>query len=121
MLASLTISIIFAIVPSLYSFVTSTSREESKFTNPEVISSPTSREIGANSPEIFDVSTFDTPFIIFPSKGTFSPGLIIILSPTETFIGSTLIISPSFNKLAKSGFNFKASSIDFFEESTALS
>jgi hypothetical protein len=54
---------------------------------PERISSPSLTVFGTLSPVRADVSTFEVPWIMIPSTGTLSPGLIRIMSPTLSFSG----------------------------------
>ena len=57
---------------------------------PAKISSPSKTSLGTDSPVRADVSTKLFPFIIIPSKGTLSPGLITIISSKFTSSGETL-------------------------------
>ena len=69
-------------------------------TQPETTSSPSATERGNDSPVSAAVSSSEEPETTTPSKGTRSPGLTTISSPTETSLGSTCTNEPSRMTLA---------------------
>ena len=52
-------------------------------------SSPSKTSFGRDSPVSALVSNVDTPLIIFPSRGIFSPGFTTMISSIFTSSGST--------------------------------
>ena len=114
-----TISNILDIVDSPKFFVTFTLITEFKFILPDKISLFTETSRGIDSPVKADVSTEPAPSIIIPSKGTLSPGLIIITSSILTASGLTLVSPFSVIKLAYSALTFISAVIDLLEVFTA--
>ena len=108
-------------VDSPNSFVTSTSIRPFVLIEPLNISFSTEILRGMDSPVNADVSIKASPFITLPSKGTFSPGFITIISPIFTSFGYFFIILSSCFTFANSGFIFIKLSIDFFDLSSAYS
>ena len=84
----------FVTVDSPNSFVVLTFNNPFKLIEPEYISESFLTSFGRDSPVKAFVSREDSPSITIPSKGTFSPGLIIINEPISTSSGSTSIIFP---------------------------
>lgn len=66
----------------------------------QITSSPTVLEVGIDSPVIIDSSISALPEMIFPSKGIFSHGLTIIISPNCTCSSDTCISLPSLRIMA---------------------
>ena len=62
--------------------------------------SPTFFTTGILSPVTIDSSIVEEPAVIWPSTGTFSPGLTRIKSPTWTWSSGTLTNWPSFSTSA---------------------
>ena len=89
------------------------------FINPLKTLSPVFAFLGTDSPVNAVVSSIDSPSITLPSRGIFSPGFTIIISPTFTSSGLTFNSAFSLKTFAKSGLIFIKFSIDFLELSTA--
>ena len=83
---------------SLPTFVASTFNKPSWLIVAPITPSPTFFSTGIDSPVTIDSSSEDWPSITLPSVGIFSPGLIIIISPTFTCSISTSFSLPS-NKI----------------------
>ena len=96
-------SIIFETVLSPKSLVVFTRITPVRLTQPEITSSPTLKSLGMLSPVRAIVLRDDVPSMIFPSRGTFSPGLMTMISPTFTFSGETVTNFPPISTLATSG------------------
>ena len=91
-----------------------------KFNDPDNTSLLEDTSTGIDSPVKAFVSKEDSPLIIIPSSGIFSPGLTSIMSPTLTLSGSTISYVPSlFFKFAKSGRISIKLDIDFLDFLTA--
>ena len=101
--ASVTSSRIFDAVDWVNSLVTSTRRTPLRLTQPERISSPSWMLRGTLSPVSATVSSVEDPSTTFPSTGTFSPGLMTIISPISTSSGLTVMTAPSLSTEAVSG------------------
>jgi len=65
-----------------------------RLTQPETTSSPSSASRGMLSPVRATVFSDVLPSMMTPSRGTFSPGRIMMMSPTATSSGAT-VTSPS--------------------------
>ena len=100
LLAFSTKSKILLTVDSPYSFETLTLINPDILIDPLKISSPGVTSLGSDSPVKALVSKEVFPSITIPSNGTFSPGLIIIISPILTSSGSTFNTFPSFSMFA---------------------
>ena len=116
---SSTSSSTFATVESSYSLDTSTVRTEVRLTVPDTRSSPGPMSLGTDSPVRALVSKDEFPDTTFPSRGTFSPGRISMVSPTETSSGSTVSFLPSLMTCANSGWMSMRSEMDFLVFPTA--
>ena len=79
--------------------------EPVRFTVPLRISSPTEAERGRDSPVSAEVSSVVLPSSMTPSSGTRSPALTRIRAPTGTCSGATTVSTPSFRRVALSGFS----------------
>ena len=101
-----------ATVESSYSLETSTLRTAEMLIVPETISSPAAMSLGTDSPVRALVSRVDSPETTFPSRGTFSPGRISMMSPTATSSGSTVSVEPFLTTWAKSGWMSMRSAMD---------
>ena len=73
------------------------------FIHPDITLSPIVTSLVKNSPVNAFVSNCDTPCIISPSRGIFSPGFTTIISPILTLLGSTIFIESLVSKFAVSG------------------
>ena len=74
-----------------------------RLTQPEHILSPTPALLGMLSPVRAMVLRLVSPSVILPSRGIFSPGRTMIVSPTATFPGSTTCVLPFLTTFAVSG------------------
>ena len=106
-------------VDSPNSFVTSIFITPVKFIQPLNISLPSHTSFGNDSPVNAFVSSVVFPFFIIPSRGTFSPGFTIIVSPIFTCSGFNFSILPFLSTFTKSGLISINFEIDFFDLSTA--
>ena len=95
--------IIFEAVESPNDLPTFTRSTPEMFMQPLSTSSPTPTSRGTLSPVNATVLRLDTPSVIVPSMGTFSPGRTTTVSPTATVLGSTAVTSPPRSTLATSG------------------
>ena len=86
---------IFATVDSPYTLLTRTVRRPDRFTQPLTTLSPACTSRGRASPVRATVFRLEEPVSTTPSRGTFSPGLMRMVSPTATSSGSTVRICPS--------------------------
>ena len=84
-----TSSSIFDTVESSKSLVVFTFRVPLSFIQPLMISSPTFTDRGTDSPVSAAVFNMEEPSMTTPSKGTFSPGSMVMMVPTSTSSGST--------------------------------
>ena len=91
---------ILATVDSSKALVTRTFRRPERLTQPEITSSPGSASRGRDSPVRAAVSSVDLPSSTTPSRGTRSPALMTMVSPTDTSSGSTCTSSPPRSILA---------------------
>ena len=94
---------IFATVLSPKVFVVLTRSNPERLMHPDEISSPLLISRGMLSPVSATVLSDDVPETTMPSSGTFSPGLTMIVSPTATSSGATVISSPLRSTWAVSG------------------
>ena len=74
-----------------------------KLTHPDMIWSPSFKSRGILSPVSAMVFKAEFPSITTPSSGTFSPGLITMISPTSTSSGETRSTFPFLSTFATSG------------------
>ncbi len=102
----------FPTVESSYSLDTFTLRTAEMLTVPETTSSPTETSLGTDSPVRALVSSEDSPDTTIPSRGTFSPGWISMMSSTATSSGSTSSTPSSLTTRAKSGWMSIRSAMD---------
>ena len=100
---SSTSSRILDAVESSYSFVVLMSILADRLMDPETTSVPSEASFGMDSPVRALVSRVVDPEMTTPSRGTFSPGRTVIVSPTETSSGSTVSVTPSLTTWAMSG------------------
>lgn len=70
-------------------FVTLTTSELSRLTQPERIASPAWMVLGCDSPVSARMSSLESPWMTVPSTGAFSPGLMSTISPGMTVSGVT--------------------------------
>ena len=87
-------------VDSENTFATSISTSPVLFINPLRTLSPVFASRGSDSPVSAEVSKAEFPFIILPSKGTFSPGFTTIMSATFISSGFTFFIPLSVLRFA---------------------
>ena len=106
---------ILATVLSLYSLVTFTSSKPLVLMLPDSTSSPVETLVSLLSPVKALVFNLASPLTIIPSRGIFSPCLMIIISFIFTSSGSTLVVVLFSFKLAYSGLISIRSLIDFLE------
>ena len=112
---------IFVAVDSSKTLVTLTRIIPERLMQPERIISLAATFLGMLSPVSATVSSVDVPSIISPSTGTFSPGLITIISPTDMLSGFTTNISPFLSTFATSGLMSISCEIDFLLLPSAIS
>ena len=74
-----------------------------KLTHPDMMLSPSFKSRGILSPVSAMVFKAEFPSITTPSSGTFSPGLITMISPTSTSSGETRFTFPFLSTFATSG------------------
>ena len=115
------LSAICATIVLEVSLITSISTKESEFRLAAKISSPSFLNTGTDSPVIALSSKYELPFTIFPSRGTFIPRLIPMVSPIlnsfdEIFLYPLLV----FNN-ASSGASSSSSLIAFLDLSVVIS
>ena len=91
-------------------FVTSTFNNPCLLMVAPITGSPVLLLTGIDSPVASDSSIKDSPSMTLPSEGIFSPGLMIITSPTDNSDVKTSISCPSTKILAV----FAPNSISFF-------
>ena len=115
-----TSSSIFDTVESEYSFVTFAFKRPFMFIQPLVMLSPMFTSRGRDSPVSAVVLRLELPSIIIPSRGTFSPGLITMMSSMQASSGSISEISPSFSIFTYSGQMSISSVIEFLLFPTAI-
>ena len=86
-----------------YSFFTSIWIKEVKLMLPEKRVSPSLKSFGRDSPFKEERSNEELPLRMTPSSGTFSPGLISMISPIFTWDGSLSTISSPWMTCAING------------------
>ena len=111
---------IFATVESEYSFVTFTFKRPFILIHPFITLSPADTSIGIDSPVSAVVFRLEEPSVIIPSRGTFSPGFIIIISPTDASSGSICSTFPSLSTLTYSGHISISADMEFLLFPTAI-
>ena len=116
-----TSSRIFEAVDSVKGLVTLARRTPLRLTHPERILSPTPIPLGTLSPVSATVSRLEAPSSTTPSRGTFSPGLITMVSPTAISAGLTTTIPPSLSTEAVSGLMSMSSVMESLLLSSAMS
>ena len=91
-----------------------------RFSVPEMTLSLNALSTGADSPVRAAWLTELSPSMMTPSKGIFSPGLTMIISPTSTSSGDTSISAPLRITVALSGLISISFAMDFLDLPTAM-
>ena len=100
-------------VESSKRWVTRARTTPERFTQPEIMLSPTVASRGTLSPVRATVSRLVEPSTISASTGTRSPGLTTIISPSSTSSGEMVTSCPSRSTVALSGRISMSLAIDF--------